>query len=41
MLDWAEYTLIKNPNHEWIHIIDEPLSEYTGILGMPGFTAYR
>ncbi|KAJ3696809.1 hypothetical protein LUZ61_000514 [Rhynchospora tenuis] len=38
---WEEYSLITNPlvlfkiNHP-----DLPLSYYTGILGMPGFTAY-
>jgi NADPH:quinone reductase len=43
MLDWAQYTLLKSPECGWIEEVDTsvPLSAYTGILGMPGFTAYR
>nr|UXX22614.1 (-)-pulegone reductase [Agastache rugosa] len=38
---WEEYSLIKDP-HNLIKIQDKdvPLSYYTGILGMPGMTAY-
>ncbi|XP_042511795.1 2-alkenal reductase (NADP(+)-dependent)-like [Macadamia integrifolia] len=38
---WEEYSLIKNPESMFkIHNTDVPLSYYTGILGMPGLTAY-
>jgi len=44
MLDWAEYTLITEPTSKGVEIVDNkynvPLSAYTGVLGMPGFTAY-
>ncbi|KAH6809288.1 Zinc-binding dehydrogenase family protein [Perilla frutescens var. frutescens] len=38
---WEEYSLIKDP-HDLFQIQDKdvPLSYYTGILGMPGMTAY-
>ncbi|KAF7809054.1 2-alkenal reductase (NADP(+)-dependent)-like [Senna tora] len=38
---WEEYSLIQNPeNLTKIHHTDVPLSYYTGILGMPGITAF-
>ncbi|XP_042509365.1 2-alkenal reductase (NADP(+)-dependent)-like [Macadamia integrifolia] len=38
---WEEYSLIKEPESMFkIHNTDVPLSYYTGILGMPGLTAY-
>ncbi|GFS45894.1 zinc-binding dehydrogenase family protein [Actinidia rufa] len=38
---WEEYSLIKNPESLFkIENTDVPLSYYTGILGMPGLTAY-
>ncbi|KAL5997951.1 hypothetical protein ACLOJK_008885 [Asimina triloba] len=38
---WEEYSLILNPQALTnIQHIDVPLSYYTGILGMPGLTAY-
>lgn len=38
---WEEYSLIQNPERLFkIHHTDVPLSHYTGILGMPGITAY-
>ncbi|KAK7362430.1 hypothetical protein VNO77_04542 [Canavalia gladiata] len=38
---WEEYSLIQNPGKLFkIHHTDVPLSYYTGILGMPGITAY-
>ncbi|KAJ3675365.1 hypothetical protein LUZ60_004407 [Juncus effusus] len=38
---WEEYTLISNPNNFFkINHPEIPLSYYTGILGMAGFTAY-
>ncbi|KAJ0094035.1 hypothetical protein Patl1_26859 [Pistacia atlantica] len=38
---WEEYSVIKNPESIFkIHHIDVPLSSYTGILGMPGLTAW-
>ncbi|KAH9726691.1 PKS ER domain-containing protein [Citrus sinensis] len=38
---WEEYSLIKNPQGLFkIHHTDVPLSYYTGILGMPGMTAW-
>ena len=44
-LDWAEYTHIKNPEMHMTTVLENkyhvPLSHYTGVLGMPGFTAYR
>ena len=42
MLNWSEYTLIQNPECEFAEIIesDLPLSLFTGLFGMPGFTAY-
>ncbi|XP_010242459.1 PREDICTED: 2-alkenal reductase (NADP(+)-dependent)-like isoform X2 [Nelumbo nucifera] len=38
---WEEYSLITTPESLFkIHHTDVPLSYYTGILGMPGVTAY-
>ncbi|KAI4328525.1 hypothetical protein L6164_020873 [Bauhinia variegata] len=38
---WEEYSLIQKPETLFkIHKSDVPLSYYTGILGMPGLTAY-
>ncbi|XP_047954750.1 (+)-pulegone reductase-like isoform X2 [Salvia hispanica] len=38
---WEEYSLIKDPDILFkVHDKDLPLSYYTGILGMPGMTAY-
>ncbi|XP_042025964.1 2-alkenal reductase (NADP(+)-dependent)-like [Salvia splendens] len=38
---WEEYSLIKDTNILFkVHDKDLPLSYYTGILGMPGMTAY-
>ncbi|KAJ3703536.1 hypothetical protein LUZ61_007241 [Rhynchospora tenuis] len=38
---WEEYSLISDPNSLFkINHTDLPLSYYTGILGMPGLTAY-
>ena len=38
---WKEYTLITTPTDLFkIEHTDVPLSYYTGILGMPGMTAY-
>ncbi|MED6157300.1 hypothetical protein PIB30_021951 [Stylosanthes scabra] len=38
---WEEYSLIQNPEQlKKIHHTDVPLTHYTGILGMPGITAY-
>ncbi|XP_057468905.1 2-alkenal reductase (NADP(+)-dependent)-like [Actinidia eriantha] len=38
---WEEYSLIKTPESLFkIENTDVPLSYYTGILGMPGLTAY-
>ncbi|KAL2470116.1 NADP-dependent alkenal double bond reductase P2 [Abeliophyllum distichum] len=38
---WEEYSLIKSPETIFkIQNMDVPLSYYTGILGMPGITAY-
>ncbi|KAJ0016634.1 hypothetical protein Pint_10640 [Pistacia integerrima] len=38
---WEEYSLIKSPESLFkIHHTDVPLSYYTGILGMPGMTAW-
>ncbi|KAK1318130.1 NADP-dependent alkenal double bond reductase P2 [Acorus calamus] len=38
---WEEFTLISNPETLFkIKYTDVPLSYYTGILGMPGMTAY-
>ncbi|GFP83106.1 2-alkenal reductase (NADP(+)-dependent) [Phtheirospermum japonicum] len=38
---WEEYSLIKSPRSFYkIQDTDVPLSYYTGILGMPGMTAY-
>ncbi|KAJ6991612.1 2-alkenal reductase (NADP(+)-dependent)-like [Populus alba x Populus x berolinensis] len=40
-MGWEEYSLIKEPEKLFrIHNTDVPLSYYTGILGMPGMTAY-
>lgn len=41
LTSWEEYSLIQSPQH-LIKILDTnvPLSYYTGILGMPGLTAY-
>ncbi|CAA6660276.1 unnamed protein product [Spirodela intermedia] len=40
MTGWEEYTLIENPESLFkIKYNDLPLSYYTGLLGMPGFTA--
>ncbi|KAB2606204.1 2-alkenal reductase (NADP(+)-dependent)-like [Pyrus ussuriensis x Pyrus communis] len=39
--NWEEYSLITTPRVLFkIHHTDIPLSYYTGILGMPGMTAY-
>ncbi|XP_044500531.1 2-alkenal reductase (NADP(+)-dependent)-like isoform X4 [Mangifera indica] len=40
MTGWEEYSLITSPNLFKIQHTDVPLSYYTGILGMPGMTAY-
>ncbi|XP_022891576.1 2-alkenal reductase (NADP(+)-dependent)-like [Olea europaea var. sylvestris] len=41
MTGWEEYSLIKAPETLFkIQHTDVPLSYYTGILGMPGMTAY-
>ncbi|XP_071704332.1 2-alkenal reductase (NADP(+)-dependent)-like [Rutidosis leptorrhynchoides] len=42
LTNWEEYSLITNPTKSLIKIQDTnvPLSYYTGILGMPGMTAY-
>ncbi|XP_073308958.1 2-alkenal reductase (NADP(+)-dependent)-like [Primulina huaijiensis] len=41
MTGWEEYTLIKSAEGVFkIQHTDVPLSYYTGILGMPGITAY-
>ncbi|KAJ0035026.1 hypothetical protein Pint_26227 [Pistacia integerrima] len=40
MTGWEEYSLITAPNLFKIQHTDVPLSYYTGILGMPGMTAY-
>ncbi|XP_043705165.1 2-alkenal reductase (NADP(+)-dependent)-like [Telopea speciosissima] len=41
MTRWEEYSLINTPQVMFkIHNTDVPLSYYTGILGMPGITAY-
>ncbi|CAN1748325.1 NADPH-dependent oxidoreductase 2-alkenal reductase [Linum perenne] len=38
---WEEYSIVENPNGMFkIPDADVPLSYYTGILGMPGMTAY-
>ncbi|XP_021752355.1 2-alkenal reductase (NADP(+)-dependent)-like [Chenopodium quinoa] len=38
---WEEYSLLSSSNSLFkIHHVDVPLSYYTGILGMPGMTAY-
>ncbi|KAJ6418967.1 hypothetical protein OIU84_029130 [Salix udensis] len=38
---WEEYSLVTTPECLFkIHHTDVPLSYYTGILGMPGITAY-
>ncbi|CAL5097801.1 unnamed protein product [Urochloa decumbens] len=41
MTGWEEYTLIPNPESlSKINHPEMPLSYYTGVLGMPGLTAY-
>ncbi|KAJ4761815.1 Zinc-binding dehydrogenase family protein [Rhynchospora pubera] len=41
MTGWEEYSLISNPQNFFkVNHPEIPLSHYTGILGMPGFTAY-
>lgn len=44
-LDWAEYTLLKEYSSQQIQVLQNkyniPWSSFTGVLGMPGFTAYR
>ncbi|CAN6353207.1 unnamed protein product [Urochloa humidicola] len=41
MTGWEEYTLIPNPESLFkINHPEMPLSYYTGVLGMPGLTAY-
>ncbi|KAI3712925.1 hypothetical protein L1987_71495 [Smallanthus sonchifolius] len=41
LINWEEYSLITNPESLMkIQHMDFPLSYYTGILGMPGLTAY-
>ncbi|KAJ0035769.1 hypothetical protein Pint_26292 [Pistacia integerrima] len=38
---WEEYGVVENPENLFkIHHTDVPLSYYTGILGMPGITAW-
>ncbi|XP_057450852.1 2-alkenal reductase (NADP(+)-dependent)-like [Lotus japonicus] len=37
---WEEYSLVSAPQFFKIQHTDVPLSYYTGILGMPGMTAY-
>ncbi|GMH19750.1 hypothetical protein Nepgr_021591 [Nepenthes gracilis] len=40
-IGWEEYSLVTSPNDLFkIEHTDVPLSYYTGILGMPGMTAY-
>jgi len=41
MTGWEEYSLITEPETLFkIKYTDVPLTHYTGLLGMPGFTAY-
>ncbi|XP_044500525.1 2-alkenal reductase (NADP(+)-dependent)-like [Mangifera indica] len=41
IVGWEEYSVIKNPDSFFkIHYTDVPLSYYTGLLGMPGMTAW-
>ncbi|GAY68363.1 hypothetical protein CUMW_263550 [Citrus unshiu] len=40
MTGWEEYSLVTAPHLFKIQHTDVPLSYYTGILGMPGMTAY-
>ncbi|XP_022988837.1 2-alkenal reductase (NADP(+)-dependent)-like isoform X2 [Cucurbita maxima] len=41
MLKWEEYSVVEEPEKLFkIQHTDVPLSYYTGILGMPGITAY-
>ncbi|KAK8571459.1 hypothetical protein V6N12_027548 [Hibiscus sabdariffa] len=41
MVGWEEYSVLKSTDGLFkIHHTDVPLSYYTGILGMPGLTAY-
>ncbi|XP_044500526.1 2-alkenal reductase (NADP(+)-dependent)-like [Mangifera indica] len=41
IVGWEEYSVIKNPESFFkIHHTDVPLSYYTGLLGMPGMTAW-
>ncbi|XP_043707770.1 2-alkenal reductase (NADP(+)-dependent)-like [Telopea speciosissima] len=41
MTRWEEYSLIETPKFMFkIHNTDVPLSYYTGLLGMPGLSAY-
>ncbi|KAJ3696810.1 hypothetical protein LUZ61_000515 [Rhynchospora tenuis] len=41
MTGWEEYSLISNPQNFFkINHPEIPLSHYTGIVGMPGFTAH-
>jgi len=43
-LEWAEYTLFNESTAGNAQILENkynlPLSAFTGVLGMPGFTAY-
>jgi NADPH-dependent curcumin reductase CurA len=43
-LDWAEYTLFNESTAGSVQVLENkynvPLSAFTGVLGMPGFTAY-
>lgn len=43
-LAWAEYTLFNESTAGSVEILENkhnlPLSAFTGVLGMPGFTAY-
>ena len=43
-LDWAEYTLITEATVEKVTVLENkyniPWAAFTGVLGMPGFTAY-
>lgn len=43
-LEWAEYTLITGATVGMVQVLENkyniPWSAFTGVLGMPGFTAY-
>ncbi|CAN6806126.1 unnamed protein product [Brassica oleracea] len=40
IVGWEEYSVVTPEMHFKIHDTDVPLSYYTGLLGMPGMTAY-